>query len=250
MNNPLNGIKYLFQGFRLLNQPGVRQYVIIPLVINVLIFAGLGYLAFGWLDGLVTQMMNDLPEWLQWISWLIWLIIYGASIVLLYFTFTVMANFVSAPFNGVLSEAIEEHITGEKKQDDTPWHQAIMQAGPAIKEEIVKFTYSITRSLPFFVLFFIPGVNFIASPLWMMFGAWMLAIQYADYPFSNAGVEFKRLRTQLGSKRLMVFGFGCTVMLGTMIPIINLFIIPAAVAGATVMYLKEFKEETKVITES
>lgn len=242
MNNPISGIKYLLEGFSLIRQSGLRKYVIIPLLINVLIFAGLGFLAFGWLDGLVAQMMTSLPDWLQWLSWLVWIIIYAASIVLLYFTFTVMANFVSAPFNGVLSEAVEEHISGEIKTDESPWHTALTQAGPAIQEEVRKLTYSITRSLPFFVLFFIPGINFIASALWMLFGAWMLAIQYADYPFSNNGIAFKNLREKLAGKRLLILGFGGAVMACTMVPIINLVIIPAAVAGATAMYLKEFKE--------
>ena len=243
MNNPLTGINYLIKGFGLIKQPGLRKYVVLPLLINILIFAGLGFLAFGWLEGLVGQMMLSLPDWLQWLSWLVWIVIYAASIVLLYFTFPVMANFISAPFNGVLSEAVEEHVTGTVINDDTPWHQAITQAGPAIKEEVRKLTYSITRSLPFFVLFFIPGINFIASALWMLFGAWMLAIQYADYPFSNKGIEFKQLRNHLKEKRLLVIGFGAAVMGCTMIPIINLIIIPAAVAGATVMYLEQFAEE-------
>ena len=243
MNNPIKGIKYLFTGFGLIKQPKLRKFVVIPLLINILIFAGLGILAFGWLEGLVAQMMLSLPDWLQWLSWLVWIVIYAASLALLYFTFTVMANFVSAPFNGVLSEAVEEHITGVSKSDDTPWHHAITQAGPALKEEFRKLSYSITRSLPFFVLFFIPGINFIAPALWMLFGAWMLAVQYADYPFSNQGIDFKTLRTQLKEKRLLVFGFGGAVMVCTMIPIINLFIIPAAVAGATVMYLEQFEKE-------
>lgn len=241
MNNPFTGISYLFKGFGLIKQPGLRKYVILPLLINILVFAGLGFLAFGWLEGLVGQMMLGLPDWLQWLDWLIWIIIYAASIILLYFTFTIMANFISAPFNGVLSEAVEEHITGTTKTDDTPWHQAITQAGPAIAEEVRKFSYSITRSLPFFVLFFIPGINFIASAAWMIFGAWMMAIQYADYPFSNQGIAFKQLRSHLREKRLLVVGFGGAVMACTMIPIVNLFVIPAAVAGATVMYLEQFK---------
>ncbi|MDX1811066.1 MAG: sulfate transporter CysZ [Gammaproteobacteria bacterium] len=247
MNNPFSGIRYLLKGFGLIKQPGLRKYVIVPLLINILIFAGLGFLAFGWIEGLVGQMMLNLPDWLQWLSWLIWIVVYAASIILLYFTFTVMANFVSAPFNGVLSEAVEEHITGEAKSDDTPWHQAITQMGPAIQEEVKKFMYSITRSLPFFILFFIPGINFIASAAWMLFGAWMLAVQYADYPFSNNGIEFKNLRANLREKRLMVLGFGGAVMACTMIPLINLLIIPAAVAGATVMYLEQFKAENKSV---
>lgn len=244
-NNPISGISYLFKGFNIIKQPGIRKFVILPLVFNVLIFAGLGYLAFGWLGGLVDQMMTSLPEWLQWLDWLIWVLIYAASVVLMYFTFTIMANFISAPFNGILAEAVEEYLSGSTKTDEAPWHQAITQIGPAIKEEITKLTYSITRSLPFFVLFFIPGINFIASTLWIIFGAWLLALQYADYPLANQEIAFKEQREIVAKKRWLALGFGAAVMGGMMIPIVNLVIIPAAVAGATAMYLDHFTRSSE-----
>ncbi len=243
MKDIILGVRYLLKGFGLIKQPGLRRFVILPLFFNVLIFAGLGFLAFSWLNGLVEQMMLNVPDWLQWLSWLVWLIIYAASIILMYFTFTILANFLSAPFNGILSEAVEEHISGIKKHDDAPWHQALTQAGPAIKEEFTKLIYSITRSLPFLVLLFIPGINIIASGLWMLFGAWLLAIQYADYPLGNQNIPFKQQRAIVGKKRLLAMSFGGTVMVGMMIPIVNLVIIPAAVAGATIMYLEHFKQD-------
>lgn len=240
-NNPISGALYLFKGFRLIRQPGIRQYVIVPLIINTLIFATGFFFMFGWIEGLISELMLELPSWLQWLSWLVWILVYAASLVLLYFSFTILANFVSAPFNGILAEAVEEHVTGEKLLDDSPWYSVITQAPAAIKEELHKLLYSLTRSLPFLFFFFIPGINVIASALWMVFGAWMLAIQYADYPLSNHQIAFKHQREKLKQKRLLVLGFGGAVMAGTMIPFVNFIILPCAVAGATVMYLEHFK---------
>jgi len=241
-NNPFSGALYLFKGFQLIQQPGIRRYVTIPLFINILVFATFGYFMFGWFGGFIDQLMLGMPEWLQWLDWLIWLFIAAASLILLYFSFTVLANFISAPFNGVLAEAVEEHVTGEKLINDSPWHAVVTQAPSAIKEEFRKLFYSLTRSLPFLFFFFIPGINFIASALWIIFGAWMLAIQYADYPLSNHQIEFKNQRQKLAQKRMLVLGFGGAVMVGTMIPFVNFIILPCAVAGATVMYLEHFKE--------
>lgn len=243
-NNPLSGALYLFKGFQLIKQPGIRRFVAVPLLINTLIFAILGFFMIGWFGGFIDQLMTGLPEWLQWLSGLIWLIIAAASLVLIYFTFTIIANFLSAPFNGMLSQSVEEHITGKKLVDDSPWHTVITQAPTAIKDELNKLFYSITRSLPFLLLLFIPGINFIASGLWLLFGAWMLAIQYADYPLGNHQIAFKKQRETLKQKRFLVLGFGGAVMIGTMIPIVNFFILPCAVAGATVMYLEQFHKDT------
>jgi len=244
-NNPFSGSLYLIKGFQMIKQPGVRQFAIIPLIINTLIFAGLGIFLFGWFGNFIDGLMMSLPDWMQWLEWLIWPVFAAALGVLIYFTFTIVANFISAPFNGVLSEAVEEKITGMEKEDDSPWHQAITQAPEAIKEEVRKLVYSVTRSLPFLILLFIPGINFIASALWILFGAWMLAIQYADYPLANNGILFNDQRAVLKEKRLLVLGFGGTVMIGMMIPIVNFIILPCAVAGATIMYVEHFKDRTQ-----
>jgi len=242
-NNPVSGAMYLFKGFGMLNQPGIRPFVVVPLIINILVFAVCGWFMMSWLSDWIDQLMADLPSWLQWLDWLIWFCIAAASTLLVYFTFTIIANFISAPFNGVLAEAVEEKVTGVKLNDDSPWHSAIVNIGPAIKEEFNKLFYSMSRSLPFIILFFIPGVNIIASAAWLAFGAWMLSVQYFDYPLSNHNIAFKAQRGLLKQKRLLVFGFGAMTMFGTMIPIINFFILPSAVAGATLIYLDHLKEQ-------
>lgn len=245
-NNPISGAMYLIKGFQMIKQPGVKQFAIIPLIINTLIFAGLGIFMFGWFGEFIDGLMLSLPDWLQWLEWLVWPIFAAAFGILIYFTFAILANFIGAPFNGLLSEAVEEKVLGIEKNDDSPWHQAITQAPAAIKEEIQKLIYSVTRSLPFLILFLIPGINFIASALWILFGAWMLAIQYADYPMANNNIEFKDQRAILKEKRMLVVGFGGLVMVGMMIPIVNFIIMPCAVAGATLMYLDHFKTDKNV----
>ena len=242
MNNPISGALYLFKGFKLIRQPGIRQFVIIPLMINTLLFAIAGYLLMGWFGGFIDELVMGLPEWAQWLEWLIWPLVAAALLLLVYFTFTIVANFISAPFNGVLSESVETHITGIKKEDDSPWHTAITGIIPALKEEGRKLFYSLTRSLPFLILFFIPVVNLVAMPLWLLFGAWMLAIQYCDYPMANHNIEFNNQRALLKQRRFLAMGFGGAVLIGLMIPIVNFFVLPCAVAGATAMYLDHYKK--------
>src|SRR5690554_7612050 len=71
MNNSL----ILLQGFRLLLKPKIRHFVIWPLLLNILIFAGLVYGAY--YLGLYAQQQSlaFLPSWLSYISWLIWPVI-------------------------------------------------------------------------------------------------------------------------------------------------------------------------------
>jgi hypothetical protein len=47
-----------------------------------------------------------------------------------------------------------------------------------------KLGYFLPRAIGLFILSFIPVVNIIAAPLWLLWGL-MMAIQYIDYPADN-----------------------------------------------------------------
>ncbi len=65
----------------------------------------------------------------------------------------------------------------------------------------------------------------------------MLAIQYCDYPFDNHKVPFKTMRAALRTQKVANMQFGALTSLFTMIPVLNLFIMPVAVCGATAMWV-------------
>jgi hypothetical protein len=61
--NFFRGLGYLGEGFRLIRQPGLRLFVVIPLVINILLF-GLLFYFLGELFGvLIATAMGWLPDW-------------------------------------------------------------------------------------------------------------------------------------------------------------------------------------------
>ena len=76
------------------------------------------------------------------------------------------------------------------------------------------------------------------------FNAWMMAVEYCDYPMDNHKLSFKEARRRIGSQRSTSFSFGALVMLGTMVPILNLIIMPAAVCGGTAMWVERLKSQT------
>ena len=242
-NNPFSGASYFLRGARMLNQTGIRQFVIVPLLINISLFITLTYFVFGYANDALDTMIASFPQWLQWLDWLIYLILSAAMILFTFFTFTIIANFISAPFNSYLSEAVICKVSGREPLE-TDWADLFTSIGPSIKEEIVKFTYTITRSIPFLLLLLIPGVNFIASVVWLVFSAWMLALQYTDYPFANHQIRFKEQREKLKERRWLGLGFGGAVMLGTMIPIVNLFVVPSAVVGASLLFAENYPQNS------
>ena len=243
-DNPLTGAAYLLRGFALIRTPGLRRYVALPLAINVALFAVLGWLGITWLGGFLDEQIQRLPEWLQWIEWLVWPLLGLAFLVIGFTLFTFLAGIVAAPFNALLAETILRRAGAlPDGAPERPWHAALTEAGVAVREELRKLAYFLKWAVPFGIAFFIPGVNLVASPLWLLFNAWILAQEYLDYPYSAQGITFSQQRPRLRRHRGLVLGFGGATQVATAIPLLNLLVIPSAVAGACLLWLERLRDD-------
>lgn len=118
-SNPLSGAGYFFRGLQLINQPDVRRFVIIPLLINILVFSLLFWSISSYVGGFIDSFIPDLPDWLAWLEYLIWVLFALSAGVILFFGFTIVANLVGAPFNGYLAAAVEKKLTGQTPPEAT-----------------------------------------------------------------------------------------------------------------------------------
>ncbi len=237
MKDLFSGAGYLLEGFSLLRKPGLRRFVVMPLLINILLFGGLIGWAYGWVDGSSRAMLSALPEWLHWLRYIVVPVFVLTSLVVIFYGFSILANLIAAPFNGLLAEAVECHLTGKSLQSD--WRQLLRDILPSIMSELRKLLYFTLRALPLLLLLLVPLVNVAASVLWILFSAWMMTVQYMDYPMANHQLFFKDQRARLRKRPLLAWSFGGLVMLCTLVPVINFIIMPAAVAGATAIWVGE-----------
>ncbi len=248
-NNPISGFSYLLKGFGQLNRPGLKRYVYIPLLINIVIYIIVISLAGHYFADLLQWIMTKLPSWLHWLDWLLWpLFILAAGIFIIY-TFVVLANLIGAPFNSLLAEKLELLETGKKLNEDESIWSSVKDIPRSIKRQLAIIAYTIPRVLILLVLFLIPGINIVASILWFLFGGWTMALQYMDYPMDNHRIPFAQMRSQMRKANLRYLAFGCGTAVITLIPIINFVAMPAAVIGATLMYLDKESSSAKKTNE-
>ncbi len=239
--NFFRGLGYLGEGFGLIRQPGLRLFVIIPLVINVFLFGAMFYFLAELFSVMIATAMGWLPDWawLQALDWVFW-ILYGLVIVLmLAYGFVIVANLIGSPFYGYLAELTQKHLTGQEVSTDGSWAQIIRDIPRALWREVQKIAYYLPRALGLFIIGLIPVVNLVAAVLWFLFNSWMMALQYVDFPADNNRVSFPELRRLLGATRLSALGFGLPVALAAMVPVLNLVVVPAAVCGATAYWVRE-----------
>ncbi len=236
-----SGFYYFSRGWQLIHEPGIRRFVILPLLVNVLLMGGYFIWLFSRLGDWIPALLSHVPDWLQWLSYLLWpLAVISILLVFSYF-FSTIANWIAAPFSGLLAEQLEARLTGATPPDTGIW--GIMKDLPRImKREWQKFAWYLPRAVILLILYFIPGIGQTVAPvLWFLFSAWMLAIQYCDYPFDNHKVPFADMRVALRERKFVNMQFGALVSLFTLIPILNLVIMPVAVCGATAMWVDNYR---------
>lgn len=240
MNSILDGINYLLSGFSLIAKPGIKRFVVIPLVINILIFIGLYVILKHYLAIFEIWFVSYLPSWLQWLSWLVWLLFLISFFLIFIYLFVTIGNFVAAPFNSFLAEKVELYLTGQMPQPRT-LTENIKDIPRIIGRQLSILGYFIPRAIFLLIIFFIPVIQLIAAVLWFLFSAWYMLLTYIDYPSDNQRVSISAVRAWLKDKRWVGMGFGIGALVASMIPIVNFFAIPAAVAGATQLWIEERK---------
>ncbi|NLS52447.1 sulfate transporter CysZ [Hafnia alvei] len=238
-----NGVHYFSEGWRLVRLPGIKRYVVMPLLVNIVLMG----LAFWWLfhqlGAWIPSLMSYVPDWLQWLSYLLWPLAVISIVLVFSYLFSTIANWIAAPFNGLLAEQLEGVLTGKPLPDTSIW--SVVKDVPRIMaREWKKLAYYLPRAIVLLILYFIPGVGQTVAPvLWFLFSAWMMSIQYCDYPFDNHKVSFPDMRDALRRNKVDNLQFGALTSLFTMIPVLNLVIMPVAVCGATAMWVDRYRAE-------
>ncbi|MFT6372306.1 MAG: CysZ protein [Gammaproteobacteria bacterium] len=232
----LSGAAILARAIQVIKRPEVRLYAIMPLLINVILFGGLIWYGYAQLSSTVDWLMSFIPDFLDFIRWIIWFLITGLTTIVVFFTFTPIANVVAAPFNALLSERIEAVLTGNPLESNSSFTEVAISS---IRSQVGKLIYILLWSLGLLLISFIPVINFICPFLWIIFGAWLLSLEYFDYPMGNHDLSFANQKKKLGTRRGLVLGFGGSVMVLTTIPLINFVVMPLAVAGATIIWVEQ-----------
>jgi CysZ protein len=234
-NNPAYVENCFVEAFKVLKRPGVREFLIIPLLVNFLLYSvtlGFGYY---YINDLITQFI---PSWLVWLSWLIWPLFFLSFFMIGFFTFTLLANLIGAPFYSQLATKTRLTVNSHASNQDND--QPVIKI---ILSELKRILYLLLRALPLLILFVIPGINVLAPILWILFAAWSMALEYMAYTLENKGLLFPEQRQVAKSMRIGTLCFGGLVIFGLSIPIINIIVPPTAVIAATI-YFSGIKEQT------
>ena len=241
MANTLSGFGYFFRGMGLLTRPGLRRFVVIPLLANIAVFALMAGAIYQAMSGLyIGYTSNFIGDW-EFLAWIVTPLIWLFGTLLSGYISIFIVLFLTSPFHGLLAERVEEYVTGEAIVNEGSALQMVLAIPRGFLREIQKMVHYVPMALLVLIITLIPGLNVVAPLLWILLGAWMMSLQFVDYPMDNHRLSFGEVRAACSARRSTSITFGAAVAFVSGLPILNLILIPAAVAGATLLWCEELR---------
>jgi len=244
------GLSYALRGMRFvyIEHPRLARYWVFPILITGFALVSVFYGAGSYYDDLAGALWSLFPEsWNEATGWvggflkaLRWLIelVAGVLIALLGLVLVLLLSSVAAaPFNDALSEAVEHVLTGEPAPPFS-FGRMVADIARTIRLELLKvLVYAAVVGPLFLASFIVPGVGQVLSLVAFALTAVYLGIDYVDWPAARRNWSVRDRVTFARRQLPAVAGFGTGVWLLLFIPLVNLFFMPAAVAGGTILFL-------------
>lgn len=145
---------------------------------------------------------------------------------------------LAAPFNDALSEEVELIRIG-KEPPPFSFTRLASEIVRTVRIELAKLALYLTIMVPLFAAsFLLPGLGAaLYSVFGIVFTAMYYAIDYIDWPASRRGLGIRDRAALARAHVPVMLGFGLSVWVLVFVPFVNLFLIPAAVAGGTMLYI-------------
>lgn len=237
------GFSFTYSAAHLICTRDMFKWVIVPFCVSATILVG-GLLVIGFiLYAQLEQYLSIWPNYLRNIIW--WFLICTLASTLSFLLFAV-SNLLAAPFNSQLSAAIECKLGNKNRNSnsDMEFFKNIADSIISIGSEIKKLGCFFKLGLPLLIFSLIPGLNLFAPIAWLLFGSWMLSLEYIDYPLSNNGRDFPAAKNYAAQERGLTLGLGFSLTIITLVPIINILAMPIGVAAGTLFYDQKIRKKS------
>lgn len=245
----MSSFGYLLAGFKMLGNKGLKRWIAIPLLINIVLFTLVIWIMSTYVADWIAYSASGVQDtWFDFLEgvifWLMWLVFGVTAALFLYYFFLRIGFMIAGPFNSFLAERVEAQLTGDILPE-TDYKTLLKEIWPTIKNETAKLGYELLRTLLVallcLALSFLGPLSILTPVIWFLFNAWLYGFLYLDYPLDNNGFKLKQELEVLHRNRATTIGFGAGVALITMIPVINFFVMPAAVIGGTKLWVEKIK---------
>jgi CysZ protein len=245
------GFRLAFQGVAFLarHRP-LWKWAILPAAVNLVVFAAAFAVFLVFYDDLFTRATGFLileppQSWIAWLwvaplrllAWMIGLLLILTALVVLFFAFLVLGTAIASPFLDILSQRVEEIVTGRVSEDKTTLLGALRNIGGSIVLELRKLGFFVIVQVALFLLGLIPLLTPLTVVAATFFTMLFLPMEYASFAMDRRQMPFPTQRSLIWRQRWLMLGFGAAGFLTLLIPLLNFVCLPALVVGGTLLFL-------------
>ncbi|MPY31397.1 hypothetical protein FNH09_08810 [Streptomyces adustus] len=234
------GFSYLLKGQRWVARHG-KQYgfgLLPGLITLVLYTAALVALAL-WGEDLVSWSTPFADDWSS--PWqglfrgFLTAVLFALGLLLAVLTFTAVTLLLGQPFYENLSEKVDRDVSpdGTAPESQLPlWRELWISARDSLRIVVRALVWGVLL----FALGFLPVVGQTVVPVLGFFvTGFFLTEELAAVALQRRGVELRDRLALLRSRKTLVWGFGTPLGLAFLVPFVAVFLMPGAVAGATLL---------------
>jgi CysZ protein len=232
------GVRIFVRGLKIYGRsPRLVLLGILPAVLTLVLFAVL--------FGLLLYSIDDLSATVTWFAdgWSAgWRTatriaagvgLVGVALLLWVVSFTAVTLLIGDPFYEKISAKVEESFGGVPSEVNRTWWQEL---GRSVVDSLRLMAISAVVGIPLFIAGFIPVIGQTVIPaLGALVGGWFLAVELVGVAFARRGLGMRDRLSALRGRRWTALGFGACVFLCFLIPLGAVFVMPAAVAGGTIL---------------
>ncbi|MER5209256.1 EI24 domain-containing protein [Streptomyces sp. NPDC002838] len=244
------GFNYLVQGQKWVARHG-KQYgfgLLPGLITLVLYAAALVALALWGTDAVAwaTPFADDWSSpWQGLFRGFLTAVLFALALLLSVLTFTAVTLLIGQPFYENLSEKVDRDVSpdGTAPESGLPlWRELWISARDSLRILVRAVLWGILL----FALGFIPVLGQTAVPVIGFFvTGFFLTEELTSVALQRRGIELRDRLTLLRSRKPLIWGFGTPLAVSFLVPFVAVFLMPGAVAGATLMARELLGEETE-----
>jgi CysZ protein len=231
---------YILRGAGVLRRNrSLWKYAAAPLIISFgLVIAGY-FLIYQLFTAFVPDFGISAWYW-QILYYLLVAAVTVASFVATFFLFVIIGTTIGAPFNDLLSEKVEQLEMGVSIEQRFSVIQLIKDIGRGLGHTFkILGVYVAGQLIGLIFLFTIPILGqFIYTVLTLGVASFILSMEFMSYSMDRRRMTFTEKKRFFSSHPRSCLGFGLGASLIASMPLVNLFVIPAAVAGGTILFLE------------
>ncbi|MFJ3587236.1 EI24 domain-containing protein [Streptomyces sp. NPDC090231] len=210
---------------------------LIPGLITLVVYAGalvgLGYGADD-LAAWATPFADDWSSpWLGLLRNTLTVLVFAFGLFLAVITFTAVTLLVGQPFYEALSEEVDRAEGGEAPESGLPlWRELWISARDSVRILVRVALYGMLL----FAFGFVPVAGQTVVPLiGFCVTGYFLAEELTAVALQRRGMVLKDRLVLLRGRKLLILGFGVPLGLAFLVPFVAVFLMPGAVAGATLL---------------